>query len=96
MRDSSLEIRKISKYFYQTFLINSEKCEILKKEKMLPLKLKKVPRKDQYLFQILQAIPDGVLVTTDEKLLDFKKFGYKIDLREDFLKAYLGRIQSNL
>jgi len=72
-KDSRVHVRKISKFFYLKFLINSEKCIKLDSVKELPENIKdKVPEEDRYLFQIRETLQEGIIVTTDEGLQKFQ------------------------
>ena len=90
MKNSYPPVRELSKFFKNNFLLNSEKCKRLNEVEKLAEELKsKIPRKDHYLFQILQSVPGSILITTDEKLCNLSSsLNVSIRLRDEFLKEY--------
>lgn len=88
MSSSNHLIRVLSKFFYENFLYNSDKCRLLYEVEELPENLKeKIPdEEDFYLFETLRSIPGSILVTTDEKLCYLSTaLGVSIYFRDEFL-----------
>ena len=68
MKSRDVTTRKMSKFFFRAIIYDSKKCILLRHVKRLPEELEdKVPKDDQYLYQI-QLATQGTIITTDKEL----------------------------
>lgn len=93
MRCNDEKRRRISRFFHQSILLDSKKCEKLSESDIKTLPddvMALVPPEDVYLVQTYYSTDANVLVTTDDKLRDNLSDIEKIVLekREDFLRKY--------
>ncbi|PUA34285.1 MAG: hypothetical protein B9J98_00075 [Candidatus Terraquivivens tikiterensis] len=89
-----LERRLLAKHFFNSFIKNSNKCEILEEHEIPPMPTglaQLVPKDDHYLVQTALATEDKFILTTDEKLYKIisSHSSIKIELVESFLSKYL-------
>jgi len=89
-----LERRLLAKYFFNSFIKNSEKCEILEEHEIHPVPTELaqlVSPDDLYLIQTALATEDKFILTTDEKLYRALSphSSIRIELVDSFLSKYL-------
>ncbi len=85
MKDNNVEIRRISRYFRLQFIMNSVKCVMLPYAKEIDEQLSsKIPPSDRHLFEIREALGEGLIVTTDSDLSELQG----VKMRSEFLREY--------
>jgi predicted nucleic acid-binding protein len=86
--------RLLAKYFFNSFIKNSEKCEILEQGEIHPVPAelaRLVSTDDVYLLQTALATKDKFILTTDNELHRAlsSHSNIRIELVDDFLSKYL-------
>jgi hypothetical protein len=85
MKDESITVRQLSKYFRLKFLVNTEKCVRVNHggevNEVLALS---IPPSDLYLFETREAIGEGTIVTSDSDLTGHQW----VRMRNEFLAEY--------
>lgn len=94
MKEPRVGLRSVSKFLQDTFLFNSSKCKVFYTNEVPSLSSKLqsvVPAKDSYLLALHTAVPESIIITTDEKLVEALSGlpSVRVSLRDDFLRGYM-------
>jgi hypothetical protein len=89
----SSNLRILSKFLFNTFILNPVKCKIFESNEVPPLSAdleSVISTDDLYLIALHILLPGSIVVTTDTKLMEAlsKSPNIIIKLRDDFLKSY--------